>query len=104
MSSADCYGVALYCDLDAMSELAGQLRSIRDSLDDPDAHVDMYDCRLGSGRLEEEVNDFISGWRDGRKEIRGELEKCAGQVDGSIAAYQQTEDKLAAAARGEPAA
>lgn len=94
----------LYCDLDAMDEIGNQLQSIYNSLDDVDDRVDVYDDRLGSSRIEEAIEDFVGGWRDGRKEIRDMVDASSANVKKAAETYRATEDKLAAAARGEPAA
>ncbi|MEW6471966.1 MAG: hypothetical protein AB1679_06825 [Actinomycetota bacterium] len=87
----------LYCDLDAMEELARQLDTIGAALDDVDDKVDMYDARLGSPRIEEAVDRFVSGWRDGRKEIRNSVEACAANVRKAAETYRIVEGKLVAA-------
>ena len=94
--------VELYCDLDAMDELKRQLQGIHAALDDVGDRVDVWDLRLGSGRLEQAIDDFISGWRDGRKQIRSGIEEAAGKVDGAVEAYQELEARLSAAAQGQP--
>lgn len=92
----------LYCDLDAMDELARQLDSISAALDDVGDRVDVYDARLGSSRIEEAVDRFVSGWRDGRKEIRSMVDASAANVRKAADTYRLTEGKLSAAARGDP--
>jgi methyl-accepting chemotaxis protein len=94
----------LYCDLDAMDELARQLDSIHAALDDVGDRVDAYDARLGSRRIEEAVDHFVSGWRDGRKEIRGMVEASAATVRKAAETYRVVEGKLMAASGGDPPA
>jgi hypothetical protein len=93
----------LYCDLDAMEALGSQLESIHASLDDVGDRVDVYDARLGSARIEHAVDSFVGGWRDGRKEIRNGVEAAAANVKKAAETYRLNEEKLASAARGEPA-
>ena len=90
----------LYCDLDAMDELARQLDSIHAALDDVGEHVDVYDAQLGSRRIEQAVDDFVSGWRDGRKEIRSRVEASAANVRKAAETYRIVEGKLVAASGG----
>ena len=87
----------LYCDLDAMAELARQLDSIQAALDDVGDRVDVYDARLGSSRIEDSVDRFVAGWRDGRKEIRSMVEASAANVRKAAETYRIVEGKLAAA-------
>ena len=93
-------GSELFCDLDAMDELARQLDSIHAALDDVGDRIDVYDARLGSARIEEAVDRFVGGWRDGRKEIRGMVEVSAANVRKAAEAYRLAEAKLAAASGG----
>lgn len=96
--SGDC---ELYCDLDAMDALGSQLNSIHASLDDVGEHVDVYDASLGSHRIEEAIDSFVGGWRDGRKEIRKGVEAASANVTKAAETYRLNEQKLASAARGE---
>jgi len=94
--------VELYCDLDAMEALSSQLDSIHASLDDVSDHVDAFDAQLGSARIEQAIDSFVGGWRDGRKEIRNGVEAASANVKKAAEAYQLNEQKLTSAARGEP--
>jgi hypothetical protein len=94
----------LYCDLDAMDELARQLDAIHAALDDVGDRVDVYDARLGSSRIEEAVDDFVGGWRDGRKEIRSIVEASAANVRKAAETYRIVEGKVVAATGGDPPA
>lgn len=91
----------IYCDLDAMEALRSQLDSIHASLDDVGDRVDVYDATLGSSRIEDAVDSFVSGWRDGRKEIRKAVEVASANVKQAAETYQLNEEKLASAAHGE---
>ena len=90
----------LYCDLDAMDELGRQLDSIHAALDEVGDRVDVYDAQLGSPRIEQAVDDFVSGWRDGRKEIRSTVEASAANVRKAAETYRIVEGKLVAASGG----
>jgi hypothetical protein len=90
----------LYCDPDAMDELARQLDSIHAALDDVGDKVDVYDARLGSPRIEEAVDRFVGGWRDGRKEIRSMVAASAANARKAAETYRLAEGKIAAAAAG----
>ena len=96
--SGDC---ELYCDLDAMEALGSQLDSIHSSLDDVADHVNVYDASLGSPRIEDAIDSFVGGWRDGRKEIRNGVEAASANVQKAAETYRLNEEKLASAARGE---
>lgn len=92
--------VELYCDLDAMEVLASQLRSIETSLANVGVTVDSFDARLGSPRLEEALDAFISGWKQGRQKIREAVSEAAARVEGAANAYKVIEAKISTAASG----
>jgi hypothetical protein len=92
----------IYCDLDAMDAIGAQLSSIHAALDDVGDRVDVYDARLGSSRIDDAIDGFVNGWKDGRKEIREGVAVASANVKKAAESYKQTEDELAAAARGEP--
>jgi hypothetical protein len=96
--SGDC---ELYCDLDAMEALGSQLDSIHSSLDEVGDRVDVYDASLGSSSIEDAIDSFVGGWRDGRKEIRKGVEAASANVKKAAETYRLNEEKLASAARGE---
>jgi rubrerythrin len=84
----------LYVDLDAMQELANQLGQIRAALMEAEAAVNTFDPRLGSERIEEALNDFVSGWKDGRKRIIEGVEALMGKCHGSIDTYLENERRV----------
>ena len=88
----------LYVDVDALSELSRQLQHVKDSLEQAGDGVDAYDHRLGSARLEGALDDFVSGWRDGRRKIIEDVGGLLGRVQGAIDAYVEQETKLSEAA------
>lgn len=92
----------LYCDLDAMDALGSQLDSIHASLEDVGDRVHTYAGQIGSHRIEDAIDSFVGGWRDGRKEIRNGVEAVAANVKKAAETYKLNEDQLSSAARGEP--
>ena len=90
----------LHVDLDALAELASRLGHITGGLSRARETVDAYDPRLGSRRIEEALDDFLSGWRDGRKRIIGEVEELLAAVLGAAQAYEAAERTIGDAARG----
>jgi hypothetical protein len=92
----------IYCDLDAMDAIGAQLRSIHAALDDVGDRVDVYDACLGSSLIDDAIDRFVNGWKDGRKEIREGVAVASANVKKAAERYKQAEDQLTAAARGEP--
>jgi hypothetical protein len=88
----------LYVDVDALQELARQLQNIKSALDDAGKRVDAFDARLGSHRIEDALDDFIGGWKDGRKEITEAINGLFDAVSGSVNTYLENEARLSKAA------
>ncbi|MFG3017935.1 hypothetical protein ACGFZQ_05185 [Streptomyces sp. NPDC048254] len=68
----------LALSLAGLDDLAGQLRSIKQRMDD----TGQVDRKLGNGELGssaafDAMEDFMHGWKDGRKEIDVGLENVA---------------------------
>ncbi|MEU0966546.1 hypothetical protein ABZ357_14455 [Streptomyces sp. NPDC005917] len=68
----------LVLSLAGLDDLAGQLRSIKQRMDD----TGQVDRKLGNGELGssaafDAMEDFMHGWKDGRKEIDVGLENVA---------------------------
>jgi hypothetical protein len=84
----------LYVDLDAMQELARQLGEIRAALMEAEAAVNAFDPRLGSERIEGALNDFVSGWKDGRKRIIEGVDALIGQCQGAVDTYLENERRI----------
>ena len=87
----------LYVDVDALSELSRQLDQIKSSLQGAQKTPDAYGGRLGSKGMEQALQDFISGWEDGRKKIIEAVDGLLGRVHGAIEAYEQQEKALSGA-------
>lgn len=90
----------LYVDLDALGELALQLSQVKAALERSGTLAASAAGCGGSRMVEEAVEEFIDGWRDGRRKIiegiDGELDKIRGAAD----AYREQEAKISRAARG----
>ncbi|MGH8907526.1 MAG: hypothetical protein ACRD0K_13620 [Egibacteraceae bacterium] len=89
----------LYVDVDALNELSRQLGQVKASLERASDDVSAYDSRLGSSRIEGALDDFVGGWRDGRKKIIEGIDGLLGRIQGAIDTYNEQEAKLAEATR-----
>ena len=90
----------LYVDLEALTALAAQLEAVRAALADTKDSVNAYDARLGSKRIEEALDDFVSGWRDGRQQLTEGIEGLRVRLQGAAETYAEQEAALAAATGG----
>ncbi|MFJ9708592.1 hypothetical protein [Streptomyces sp. NPDC101234] len=75
----------LVLSLAGLDDLAGQLRSIKQRMDD----TGQVDRKLGNGELGssaafDAMEDFMHGWKDGRKEIDVGLENVAKMAQGIV--------------------
>jgi hypothetical protein len=84
----------LYVDLDAMNELTRQLGQIRGALTDPKDDINDYAGRLGSERIEDALNDFVSGWKDGRKKILEAIDGLLAKAQGAVDTYLDLEQQV----------
>lgn len=89
----------IYVDVDALCELARRLQQIKSSLESAADTVNARDGRLGSNEIEGALDDFIKGWRDGRKKIVESIDGLVGRIQGAIEAYEEQERQIAKAAR-----
>jgi len=85
----------LAISLVGLSDLATGLRSIKKRMDDT-GQVDraLGHGELGSGKALDALNDFMHGWRDGRKEIDSGLESVAGMADSVVDQLTKTDQDL----------
>jgi len=84
----------LFVDLDALEELVRQLGQIRASLEDAGERVDRFDHRLGSVRIGDALDDFVSGWKDGRQKIIEGIDALIGKCQGASESYIAHEDAV----------
>ena len=88
----------LYVDVDALTELARQLKAVRAALEHTKDSVNAYDAHLGSDRIESALDDFVSGWRDGRRQLIEGIDGLRARLRGAIETYLEQEAALSAAA------
>ncbi len=93
----------LYVDVDALGELSRQLQQVKQSLEGAKDDLGAYDRRLGSERIRDELEDFVDGWKDGRKKLIEGIDGLLGRVKGATEAYSKQEQELAKAAGGNRA-
>jgi hypothetical protein len=84
----------LYVDIDALTEMYNQMASISQALADAEGGVNAYDRALGSERIEGTLNDFVSGWEDGRKKIKDGVNSLGEAVKGACDTYLENENNI----------
>jgi hypothetical protein len=90
----------LFVDLDALDLLARQLGQIKDALAMAKENVTEFDARLGSPRLHDSLDDFVKGWKDGRKKITEDVDGLVDKITGAAEAYRANEKEIIKATRG----
>jgi archaellum component FlaC len=84
----------IYVDTEALAELRKRLVDISVALEHAKDDVNAYDSELGSKKIDHALNDFISGWKDGRKKILKSINGMIGRIDSAIEAYEKVEQSV----------
>ncbi|MCW2541294.1 MAG: hypothetical protein JWN95_3019 [Frankiales bacterium] len=92
--------VEIYVDLEALQELANKLAQIKDALSHAKDDLQSYGPALGSGKVSDALNDFVGGWKDGRKKIDDNIDKLVDKVKGAAQTFQDQEDSLVKSTKG----
>lgn len=82
---------------DELQELAYAVSAIRSQLDATRDLVDDVTPALGSDKVASALHHFVSGWRDGRKQISTEVGKLSEMLAQAAGAYSDTESSIASA-------
>lgn len=85
--------VEIQVDLDELRQVHRQLGEIQAVLEDPKG-IDVYDGAIGSGRVEDALDQFISNWSQGRNQILEELEGLLERLGQAIETYESNEQQL----------
>ncbi len=80
-----------------LAELATAVGRIRDQLQGTADLLHDYAPAMGSSVVTGALAHFVSGWRDGRKQISAEVDALSQMLAQAAAAYAQTDGDLAAA-------
>ena len=81
-------------DLDELRQVHRQLGEIQAALEDAKG-IDVYDGAIGSGRVEDALDNFVGNWSQGRKQILAELEGLLERLGKAIESYEHNEQELA---------
>lgn len=87
-----------YVDVDALSELARQLRLIKSGLENVKDDLESRTAGLGSKDIQHALEDFVNGWRDGRKEIIKGIDGLTDRIQSAIDTYNDTEQQIISSA------
>lgn len=75
----------LAISLTGLDHLAGQLRSIKRRMDDTgNFKRELGHDELGASRAFDALQEFLDGWKDGRKEIDNGIDAAAKQAEAIV--------------------
>lgn len=81
-------------DLDGLDALAGRLETLAASFTPVDQSEDFSAAQVGHATALEALRRFTSGWKDGRKRIKGRSEDAAALLNHAAQGYRAVEDSL----------
>jgi hypothetical protein len=80
----------------SLASLGSGVTAVRSSLDSTAALVGDGSC-LGSSIASDALSDFVSGWRDGRRQISADLDAVASMLATAAQVYLESENSVCAA-------
>jgi hypothetical protein len=85
----------IFVDVEALLALRDRLVAVYEALDHAKDDINAFDADLGSSKIENALDSFVSSWRDGRKKIKTGIEGMVARIDSAIDAYVGVEADLA---------
>ncbi|MDT0342374.1 hypothetical protein [Streptomyces litchfieldiae] len=77
-----------------LSEFAPQLRSVKEYMNRTGDTFDQYHDAMGDERVVNALEDFVSGWKDGRGDISEQLSGLADMADTVVTTVNDFEAEL----------
>ncbi|GAB2937334.1 hypothetical protein [Streptomyces mayteni] len=87
-------GERMAIPLSALSEFGPQLRSVKEYMNRTGDTFDQYNDSFGDDRIVSALDDFVSGWKDGRGDISEQLDGLAEMADTVIRTVGEFETDL----------
>ncbi|MGW0731579.1 hypothetical protein [Streptomyces sp. NPDC002851] len=85
----------LVLSLTGLDDLAGELRSIKKRMDDTGRFErELGQGEIGDSRAFDALQNFVDGWKDGRKEIDAGLEGVSKQAQEIVDKFTEQDVKL----------
>ncbi|MFD5627755.1 MULTISPECIES: hypothetical protein [unclassified Streptomyces] len=81
--------------LSELEEYGGRLRSIKSRMNRTKKLFESYRDDLGDNTVYDALDDFESGWEDGREDITQALDALADMSDAVVREFKKLDDKLA---------
>lgn len=88
-------GTGFTLDPAAIAELVSTIATLRDDLEArTEGHHELPAGVSGDPRVSEAVDEFSSNWRDGRKRIIENLDRCLDALRDTAATYELVENEV----------
>lgn len=81
--------------LSDLEDYGSRLRSIKDRMNRTKKTFEQYEDDIGDGGLYDALEDFESGWEDGREDITQQLDALADMSDAVVREFKKLDDDLA---------
>ncbi|MCX5559855.1 hypothetical protein [Streptomyces sp. NBC_00038] len=81
--------------LSELEEYGGRLRSIKTRMNRTKKLFESYKDDLGDNTVYDALDDFESGWEDGREDITQALDALADMSDAVVREFKKLDDQLA---------
>ena len=95
----------LAVDLGGLEDFARNLDGIRTTMDGTRKLFDAYEAKVGSEKVAGALHDFEHNWKDGRKEIDGQLQGLSKMANTAVTQIKKADkdlaDQLAKSEKGE---
>ncbi|MEV1010367.1 hypothetical protein [Streptomyces sp. NPDC049881] len=94
-------GERMAIPLTELAEFGPQLRTVKEYMNRTGDTFDSYNDAFGDDRVVDALDDFVSGWKDGRGDISEQLEGLAEMADTVIRTVDEFETELEASLEGD---
>jgi hypothetical protein len=85
----------LAVDLTGLEDFARTLEAVRTTMNGTRKLFDSYEAKLGSDKVSGALDHFEHNWKDGRKEIDGQLEGLSKMADTAVSEIKKADKDLA---------
>ncbi|MDX6355226.1 MAG: hypothetical protein QOF98_2129 [Streptomyces sp.] len=85
----------LAVDLTGLEDFARNLDAVRSTMNGTRKLFESYEAKLGSGKVADALDGFEHNWKDGRKEIDGQVEGLGKMANTAVDQIKKADKDLA---------
>lgn len=85
----------LAVDLTGLEDFARSLETVRGTMNGTRKLFESYEAKLGSDKVSDALHSFEHNWKDGRKEIDGQLHGLSKMADTAVREIKKADKDLA---------